>query len=75
MPLKLDAVALADGAADRAVAAGDANVLMMREEVIAANTDVGAIATLLSHLRQAKARTKAWSCWAMAARLEAAWWR
>ncbi len=57
MPLKLDAVALADGAADWAVAAGAANVLMIREgKLIAANTDVGAIATLLTRLHQAKAR-------------------
>jgi shikimate dehydrogenase len=57
MPLKLDAVALADGAADWAVAAGAANVLMMREaRLIAANTDVGAIAALLSRLHQANAR-------------------
>lgn len=57
MPLKLDAVALADGVADWAVAAGAANVLMMREsKLIAANTDVGAIAALLSRLHQAKAR-------------------
>jgi shikimate dehydrogenase len=57
MPLKLDAVALADGAADWAVAAGAANVLMMRDnKLIAANTDVGAIAALLSRLHQAKAR-------------------
>ncbi|MDP9423055.1 MAG: shikimate dehydrogenase [Pseudomonadota bacterium] len=57
MPLKLDAVAMADEAADWAVAAGAANVLMMREgRLIAANTDVGAIATLLSRLHQAKAR-------------------
>jgi shikimate dehydrogenase len=57
MPLKLDAVALADGAADWAVAAGAANVLMMRDgKLIAANTDVGAIAALLSQLHQAKAR-------------------
>ena len=56
MPLKLDAVALADGAADWAVAAGAANVLVMREgKLIAANTDVGAIAALLSRLHQAKA--------------------
>ena len=58
MPLKLDAVALADAAADWAVAAGAANVLMMRDEhLVAANTDVGAIATLLSQLHAAKART------------------
>ena len=57
MPLKLDAIELADGAADWAVAAGAANLLMMREgKLIAANTDVGAIATLLSKLHQAKAR-------------------
>jgi shikimate dehydrogenase len=57
MPLKLDAVVLADGAADWAVAAGAANVLMMREgKLVAANTDVGAIATLLTRLHQAKAR-------------------
>lgn len=57
MPLKLDAVALADGAADWAVAAGAANVLMMREgKLIAANTDVGAIASLLSRLHKAQAR-------------------
>jgi shikimate dehydrogenase len=56
MPLKLDAVALADAAADWAVAAGAANVLMMREgRLVAANTDVGAIAALLSRLHEAKA--------------------
>lgn len=57
MPLKLDAVALADGASDRAVAAGAANLLMMREgRLAAANTDVGAIATLLTRLHEAKAQ-------------------
>lgn len=57
MPLKLDAVALADEATDRAVAAGAANVLIPREgRLVAANTDVGAIATLLSRLHEAKAR-------------------
>lgn len=57
MPLKLDAVRLADGAADWAIAAGAANVLMMREgKLIAANTDVGAIASLLSRLAAAEAR-------------------
>jgi shikimate dehydrogenase len=57
MPLKLDAVALADGVADWAVAAGAANVVMMREgKLVAANTDVGAIATLLKRLHEAKAR-------------------
>lgn len=57
MPLKLDAVALADGATDWAVAAGAANVLMPREgHLIAANTDVGAIAALLNKLQAAKAK-------------------
>lgn len=56
MPLKLDAIALADAAADRAVAAGAANVVMMREgRLVAANTDVGAIATLLARFHEAKA--------------------
>ena len=57
MPLKLDAVALADAAADRAIAAGAANLLMMRDgQLVAANTDVGAIATLLARLHEANAR-------------------
>ena len=57
MPLKLDAIALADEATDRAVAAGAANVLMLRDgRMVAANTDVGAIALLLSRLHEAEAR-------------------
>lgn len=57
MPIKLDAIELADGATDRAVAAGAANVLMLREgKLAAANTDVGAIAMLLKRLYDAKAR-------------------
>ena len=57
MPLKLDAAALADAASDRALAAGAANVLMMRDgRLSAANTDVGAIVILLSKLHDAKAR-------------------
>jgi shikimate dehydrogenase len=57
MPLKLDAVALADGAADWAVAAGAANVLMMRQgKLVAANTDVSGIGTLLARLHEAKAK-------------------
>lgn len=56
MPLKLDAITLAEGATDRAVAAGAANVLMLRDgKLVAANTDVGAIAILLSRLHEAKA--------------------
>lgn len=54
MPLKLDALALADGATDRAVAAGAANLLLPRDgKIAAANTDVGAIATLVDHQRKA----------------------
>lgn len=57
MPLKLDAVALADGASDRAVAAGAANLMMPRDgRLAAANTDVGAVAIILSKLHEAKAR-------------------
>lgn len=56
MPLKLDAATIADETTDRAVAAGSANVLMVRDgKLVAANTDVGAIAVLLSRLHQAKA--------------------
>jgi len=56
MPLKLDAAALADEVTDRAVAAGAANVLMMRDnKLAAANTDVGAIAALLARLHEAQA--------------------
>ena len=56
MPLKLDAIGLADEATDRAVAAGAANLLMMREgRLFAANTDVGAIALILARLQKAGA--------------------
>jgi shikimate dehydrogenase len=55
MPLKLDAVALADEATDRAVAAGAANVLMVREgRLAAANTDVGAIVSILAKFHESK---------------------
>lgn len=54
MPLKLDALSLADEATDRAVAAGAANLILPREgRLFAANTDVGAIATLVDRQRQA----------------------
>jgi shikimate dehydrogenase len=45
MPLKLDAVTLADGASDRAVACRRGQSVMMRNVLAAANTDAGAIAT------------------------------
>ncbi len=49
MPLKLDALLLADEATDRATTAGAANLLAEREgKLVAANTDVGAVAALLA---------------------------
>ena len=57
MPLKLDALALADDASDHAIAAGAANVLLLRGRTLhAANTDVGAIAGLLERARKAGRR-------------------
>ena len=56
MPLKLDALALADEATDRAIAAGAANVLIPRDgRIVAANTDVGAIADILVQMHEAGA--------------------
>lgn len=51
MPLKLDALLLADRRSDRAAAAGAANLLFVRDGALnAANTDVGAVARLLEPL-------------------------
>ena len=51
MPLKLDAIALADEASDRALGAGAANQLLPRAgKLLAGNTDVGAVATLVRRL-------------------------
>ena len=51
MPLKLDALLLADKSSDRAAAAGAANLLFVRDgDLLAANTDVGAMARLLEPL-------------------------
>lgn len=56
MPLKLDAVALADDATDRAVAAGAANLLLPREgKLIAANSDVAGVMAIVGQLREAGA--------------------
>ncbi|HEX2624799.1 MAG TPA: shikimate dehydrogenase [Sphingomicrobium sp.] len=56
MPLKLDALDLADEASDRAVAAGAANLLLPRDgKLRAGNTDVGAIALLLDRAAKAGA--------------------
>ncbi|MEO7410057.1 MAG: shikimate dehydrogenase, partial [Sphingomicrobium sp.] len=57
MPLKLDALLLADAPSDRATAAGAANLLVHRDDgLLAANTDVGAIQGLLAPLVSAAAR-------------------
>ena len=57
MPLKRAALDLADEATDRAVAAGAANLLLNRDgSLFAANTDVGAIATLVDARRKAGCR-------------------
>lgn len=51
MPLKLDALMLAEGASDRAVAAGAANLLVMKEgALLAGNTDVGGVLQLVGPL-------------------------
>lgn len=56
MPLKLDALALADSASDRALGAGAANILVAGEgRLTAGNTDVGAVAMLLRRLAEAGA--------------------
>lgn len=57
MPLKRGALDLAEEATDRAIAAGAANLLLMRDgKLFAANTDVGAIATLIERERAAGRR-------------------
>jgi shikimate dehydrogenase len=51
MPLKLDALLLAGESTDRATAAGAANLLVRRDgELVAANTDVGAVMRLVGPL-------------------------
>ena len=51
MPLKLDALMLADDPTDRATAAGAANLLVHRDgKLIAANSDVGAVRDLVAPL-------------------------
>ena len=51
MPLKLDALLLADEASDRAVTAGAANLLVAKEgALLAGNTDVGGVLQVLGPL-------------------------
>lgn len=57
MPLKQGALHLAEEATDRAVAAGAANLILMREgKLFAANTDVGAIVALIDREKKAGRR-------------------
>ena len=56
MPLKLDALAAADEASDRAIGTGAANILFRQEQrLVAGNTDVGAIVALLERLKTSAA--------------------
>ena len=55
MPLKLDALMLADGASDLAVTAGAANILVPKDgALLAGNTDIGGVLTLLGPLLKEK---------------------
>ena len=56
MPLKLDALSLADEAGDRALGANAANILIQRKgRLFAGNSDVGGMATLFDRLRSSGA--------------------
>jgi len=56
MPLKLDALTLADEASDRALGTGAANIIVPRDgKLLAGNTDVGAIAKLIEQLAKSGA--------------------
>lgn len=51
MPLKLDALALADDASDRAIGTGAANLILPRDgRLIAGNTDVAGVVALIERL-------------------------
>jgi shikimate dehydrogenase len=51
MPLKLDALTLADEASDRALGTGAANIIVPRDgKLLAGNTDVGAVTKLIEHI-------------------------
>ena len=56
MPLKLDALTLSDDSSDRALGAGAANIILPRQDkLLAGNTDVGGVATLVDRLAKAGA--------------------
>jgi shikimate dehydrogenase len=60
MPLKLDALGLADEASDRALGTGAANVIIPRDgKLMAGNTDVGAIAKLIEQFAREGAPMRA----------------
>ncbi|MCJ8191163.1 shikimate dehydrogenase family protein [Sphingomicrobium aestuariivivum] len=54
MPVKLEAIRIADEATDRAVTTGAANMLVPRDhKIIAGNSDVGAVMLILASLHEA----------------------
>ena len=60
MPLKLDALTLADGASDMAVGTGAASIIIPRDgKLLAGNTDIGAIAKLIGDLARGGAPMRA----------------
>lgn len=60
MPLKLDALGLADEASDRAIGTGAANIIVPRDgKLLAGNTDVGAVAKLIEQLARSGAPLRA----------------
>lgn len=60
MPLKLDALTLADESSDRALGTGAANIIVPREgKLLAGNTDVGAIAKLIEQMARSGAPMRA----------------
>jgi shikimate dehydrogenase len=60
MPLKLDALTLADEASDRALGTGATNIIVPRGgKLLAGNTDVGAVAKLIEQLARSGAPMRA----------------
>ncbi|HET7708591.1 MAG TPA: shikimate dehydrogenase [Sphingomicrobium sp.] len=60
MPLKLDALTLADEASDRALGTGAANIIVPRNgKLLAGNTDVGAVAKLIEQMARSGAPMRA----------------
>jgi shikimate dehydrogenase len=60
MPLKLDALTLADEASDRALGTGATNIIVPRDgKLLAGNTDVGAVAKLIDQLARSGAPMRA----------------